>query len=130
MNADPWDLTEAQRRQIREAHAEARSKPRPPTPQAVGAALKRAGLNRSQSSGVYHRTAGYAVCKSRTRPGAVEVRWWPDSREAAVDAAEIAKRRTLKLLRYFDALLASGFRAQLSEAGDVLVVYARKDGER
>ncbi len=29
MNADPWDLTEAQRRQIREAHAEARRTPMP-----------------------------------------------------------------------------------------------------
>ena len=103
--------------------------PKPPAPQAVGAALKRAGFSRSQSSGVYHRTAGYAVRKCRTQPDAVDVRWWPDSREAVsppADPGQIAKRRTLTLLRYADALLVAGFRQQLSEGGDKLTVYARR----
>jgi hypothetical protein len=103
--------------------------PKPPTTQAVGAALKRAGFSRSQSSGVYVRTAGYTVRKCRTQPDAVDVRWWPDSRETAapaVDTAQITKRRTLTLLRYADALLVAGFRQQLSLSGDRLTVYARR----
>jgi hypothetical protein len=99
--------------------------PRPPTPQAVGAALRRAGLTRSQSSGAYVRTAGYAVRKSRTQPDAVEVRWWPDSR-AHFSPDDLANRRILTLLRYADKLLAQGFRSQLSDGGDRLTVYARR----
>ena len=107
--------------------------PRPPTPQIVGAILKRAGFNRSQSSGVYHRTAGYAVRKSRTEPDAVEVRWHPDSREAAApDAAQdTATRRIRWLQRYADAILADPLyrgrlRCRLSEPDGKVTVYARE----
>lgn len=78
--------------------------PKPPTVQVVGAILKRAGFSRSQSSGVYHRTAGYAVRKSRTQPDAVEVRWWPDSRQVTPDAEDIAAYRFRWLQRYADAI--------------------------
>jgi hypothetical protein len=96
-----------------------------PTPQAVGAALKREGFSRSQSSGVCHRTSGYSVRKCRTQPDAVDVRWWPDSREAASPGActDTEKRRTMALLRYADRLLAQGFRSQ--KHGDRLIVFGR-----
>jgi hypothetical protein len=106
--------------------------PKPPTPQIVGAILKRAGLNRSQSSGVYNRTAGYSVRKSRTQPDAVEVRWWPDSREDITPAGSdaIAKRRTGWLQRYADAIVTDPLyrgrlRCQLSEPDGKVTVYAR-----
>jgi hypothetical protein len=104
--------------------------PKPPTPQIVGAILKRAGLNRSQSSGVFSRTAGYSVRKSRTQPDAVEVRWWPDSREdiTPADSGAIAKRRTGWLQRYADAIHADPlYRGRLRAAieDDKVTVYAR-----
>jgi hypothetical protein len=99
--------------------------PKPPTPQAVIAILKRAGFSRSQSSGVYVRTPGYAV-RNRPQPGAVEVRWWPDSREVPADADDVLRRRARWLQRYADAILAdSRFRCRLSEKDGKVTVYAR-----
>jgi hypothetical protein len=106
--------------------------PKPPTPQIVGAILKRAGLNRSQSSGVCNRTAGYAVRKSHPQPDAVEVRWWPDSREdiAPADSGAIATRRTGWLQRYADAIITDAlyrgrFLCRLSEPDEKVTVCAR-----
>jgi len=98
---------------------------RTPTTQAVGAALKREGFGRSQSSGCFYQVAGYAVRKCRTQPDAVEVRWQPDSREAASPDIynDTETRRTRMLLRYADRLLAQGFRSQKRD--DRLIVYGR-----
>jgi hypothetical protein len=102
--------------------------PKPPTPQIVGAILKRAGFNRSQSSGVYVRTAGYAVRKSRTQPDAVEVRWWPDLpdlREVAPDADDdITGRRYRWLQRYADAITTDAL-----YHGRFVVRFTSQDGK-
>lgn len=102
--------------------------PKPPTTQAVGAALKREGFGRSQSSGVYHRTTGYAVRKCRTQPDAVDVRWWPDSREGAAPDAYtgLAVKRRRMLQRYADVLVRNGFLCRLSEKDDLLTVFGRR----
>lgn len=98
---------------------------RPPTTQAVGSALKREGFGRSQLSGASYRIAGYAVRKCRTQPDAVDVRWYPDSREATSPDVytDIEPKRTRMLLRYADRLLAQGFRSQVH--GDRVIVYGR-----
>jgi len=95
--------------------------PRPLTSQAVSAALKRAGFNRSEPTGLRDRTAGYKVRKSRVNPAYVEVSWLPDSRSITPDR----EHPRLMLLRCADQLLHAGFRSQLSEGAAKLTVYAR-----
>ena len=105
--------------------------PKPPTPQAVGAALKHAGFRRSQLSGASHQIAGYAVRKCRTQPDAVDVRWWPDSREAAAPDVytDIAEKRHRMLQRYADALVRERFRCRIISTDDRVIVYAREAGQ-
>lgn len=81
--------------------------PKPPTPQIVGAILKRAGFNRSApcGPGLKDHTHGYKVRKCPYDSSAVEVLWWPDSRDVS-DAASIGTRRVQWLQRYADAILA------------------------
>lgn len=99
--------------------------PRPPTPQAVGAALKRAGFPRSEPTmGLRQHTAGYQVRKGRSIPDSVEVRWLPHSLDD--DGDLLGRRRTRALLRYADALLVAGFRPQVDEPGEKVTVYARR----
>ena len=107
---------------------------RPPTGQAVSAALKRAGFNRSAiltGTGRYHwdgklvrgseqHSAGYEV---RTVQGQIRVRHLTGG--AGPVNEEVAQRATLKLLRYADALLLAGLRSQLDADGRSLIVYAR-----
>lgn len=97
-----------------------------PTVQGVGAALKRAGFNRSEPmSGprsLLEHTAGYKIRKSRSTPAHVDVFWLPCS----LDIGGEKERRARALLRYADTLLAAGFRAQLARGGGKLVVYGRR----
>lgn len=101
--------------------------PKPPTGQAVSAALKHAGFNRiapfcgAGLARLNEHAAGYKVRKSPTDPNAVEVRWLPSS--LATDP--MTERRMLMLVRYADALLHAGFRCQIDEPGAKLTVYAR-----
>jgi hypothetical protein len=104
--------------------------PKPPTPQIVGAILKRAGFNRSQpdNRGPKEYTEGYQVRKAPGIPGAVEVTWRPSS--LGLHPEGHRDRRTRWLQRYADAILAdalyrSRFRVRLSEPDGKVTVYAR-----
>lgn len=78
--------------------------PKPPTPQIVGAILKRGGFNRSQpcGPGPKDHTAGYKVRKCPYDSALTEVLWWDDSRSIGDDSAA----RDGWLRRYADAILA------------------------
>ena len=90
---------------------------RPPSTQAVGAALKRGGISRSEwMPGTGIDSPGYQVRKSRTMPGVVDVFWHGES----------GGRAAPPLLRMADILLlGAGFRCRVSDQGDRLMVYGR-----
>lgn len=96
--------------------------PRSPTTQAVGAALKRAGVPRSEPTmGLGEHTAGYKVRKGQCGPGTVEVTWLPHS----LDSPPSRGNHQLRLLRCADILLLAGFQPRLEAGGEKLTVYAR-----
>ena len=101
--------------------------PRSATPQAVGAALKRAGFNRVApfygAGRMNDTTAGYKVTKSRTAPNAVEVLWFPSS--LATEPTQ--EWCTAMLMQYSGALEAAGFRCDLTQITEKLFVYARRN---
>jgi len=108
--------------------------PRPPTGQAVSAALKRAGFNRSAvliGTGRHHngklirgsdqRTWGYEV---RTTQGRITVRHVLGGPGPVSD--EGAKRAVHMVLRYASELHAAGFLVKIDEGGQGLIVHARR----
>lgn len=99
--------------------------PKPPTTQAVIAALKREGFSRSEpcSPGPKDHTAGWRVRKCPWDSSLVEVLWWDDTR--AIHGEGAAARRFHWLQRYADALVRSRFRCQISEKDGKVTVYAR-----
>ena len=88
--------------------------PRPPTTQAIGAALKRAGISRSEWMPGAGLSPGYRVRKSRTVPSAVEVLW----------RGEAEDRTVLRLLRMADVIVGAGFRCRLSDDRSKITIYA------
>ena len=108
--------------------------PRPPTGQAVSAALKRAGFSRSAAlagTGRYHwdgklvrgseqYSEGYEV---RTVDGRITVRHKLGGAGAANE--ENVRRAVRKVLRYADTLLLAGFQPRIDEGGRSLIVCAR-----
>lgn len=108
--------------------------PRPPTGQAVSAALKRAGFNRSTvlvGTGRYRdgglvkgsdqHTWGYEV---RTIHGRITVRHILGGIGPVSD--EGAKRAVHMVRRYADELHAAGFLMNIDEGGRSLIVHARR----
>ena len=102
--------------------------PRPPTGQAVSAALKRAGFNRSAVhrdgrlvKGSDQHTWGYEV---RTIQGRITVRHILGGIGPVSD--EGTKRAVRMVLRYADELLLAGFLVKIDEGGRSLIVHARR----
>lgn len=109
----PWDFTETQRRQFREAHAEAQRArivaTKNPTPQGISVLLRKAGFERAETirSGRRHgeNTAGYRV--HRVHTGDVRVNHWPASVPSILRTTEFVagqRRETLAMLARYAAV--------------------------
>lgn len=121
---EPWNLTEAQRRQFREAHAEAKEramipKPKTPTPQGISRLLKDAGFTRSKTEGRSGRCSGFLVNANRGSEGGVRVRYY--SRLTGADRDSI---RRVRLAEYAEAIRAAGWAVGVQ--GWELIVTAPK----
>jgi hypothetical protein len=109
--------------------------PRPPTGQAVAAALKRAGFNRSvvlPGTGRYNwdgrlvrgserHSDGYEV---KTADGQITVRWRTCGPVVNPDAEH--RKRMGWLQRYADTLVGDGFCCRLSEPDGKVIVHGRR----
>lgn len=93
--------------------------PRPPTPQAISALLKRAGFERAQVQR-FTLTSGFRVTKSRAHPDAVRVEYLTGPREHE-------SFRPGRLAAYAETITDDGWTVETGEYE--LTVTAGKAGE-
>ena len=124
--SEPWNFTEAQRRQFREAHAEAKrtraTQPKTPTASGISRLLASAGYARSQPrpGAVSAPTGGFVV--SAQMFGRVRV----EHKTGFSRGPNADKRRDEMLCEYAGFLVAAGYSIDRDELWPGLTVTAKE----